>query len=1153
MKKFLLSIFCLFSLVGFATAEEVTGVAKDVYGSATADIKTPFEAGPVTLTFAKGEGSSTAPAFNKSGDCRAYAKNTITATCSAGNLTKIVFTISSQGKKRLTDVTPSTGTITIASDHNTVTWEGEATEIILTVGDKAVHGTDGSSKAGQFCFTQFTATYSAPTASAVATPTFSVEKGTYYNPFSVEISAEEGATVYYTLDGTEPTAESAVYSEAIAFNEFGTSTTLKAIAAVDGELSNVASATYSLEVAAPAFSVKGGVYEKLTGETALQFTCETEGATIYYNNRGGDPKTEGSKSYGSLSVLSTAEVKAVAYVEVEGEKIYSAVASEKYYISPVKPFEKATEFVAGEYLIVCNNMKATPMSETLSYGRFPGEAVTVNGNFVETNTFYAFTFTEVEGGYTIQDTFGRYLYASKSSQSYYNTVNVGDDTKIDPTTAAAIWTVSIAEDGKATIKNTLSGYTFNYSSSYKNFDTQANNAVLPTLYKLGEYPTMTVTPENWETVSAFEKVTITCESGISINETDENYPYYTIGWDNTPYEFDNTVIVGENTIELTFNKPIEDNGDYRVVLPAGLFTLNPDGLAMPSAKVQNTITVENLNVLEVAYANPDNGSTVKSIEYLYFEFNQNIVDNVSDAVITNENGDEFPLTVTYTDAWGEQTPLNALCLQAAEPITAPGVYTFVLKKQYVCAEANAAVTIAEDLTYTFTIVEGLKIANITPANGAEVEAIEDILIEFNKEITCMAEAFYMTSDKGAEYFLTPSFNDKENNELPYNSIRLVAETPITAAGTYTLYIEDYNIGTTDWMNMEILPAQTLTFIIPGEGGGDGEVDYTPTYTGAKTRNDRNMTAVTLNDNSYELTSTEQNSCYVDVTETVKFTVAAGATVQAAIETGASWIHSYVFIDTDANGFTAGIEEGSDYAPTGDLMAYSFYNNDATSDEYGWNSIGGVITGDNRNKPAVPAFTAPAQPGVYRMRFKLDWCNIDPMGDSDGKFGDFMGNGGQIIDVMLEVVEAAPELPALEITGYTPAEPVEKLETITITFSDEIEGTFDMMAMSQIYLGSKSNGCSFAVEGNVLTITPFNAITTPGEYALVIPAGLITRKANGEDVTLNGEITFTVVEPTGIEGVDAEVEQTIYDLTGRRIETITKAGIYIVGGKKVIVK
>ena len=422
---------------------------------------------------------------------------------------------------------------------------------------------------------------------------------------------------------------------------------------------------------------------------------------------------------------------------------------------------------------------------------------------------------------------------------------------------------------------------------------------------------------------------------------------------------------------------------------------------------------------------------------------------------------------------------------------------------------------------------------ILPAPGSTLESLDAISITFSNgmkpdmlPITCGEKTYYFIYMQGL-----------------YVAVDLMSYEPIviTEPGTYTL----------DLSELEGLTGEKVfTWTIEA---AETVVDYTPTYTGAKTRNDRNMLAVTLDANRYELTSTEQNSCYVDVTETVKFTVAAGATVQAAIETGASWIHSYVFIDTDANGFTAGIEEGSDYAPTGDLMAYSFYNNDATSDEYGWNSIGGVITGDNRNKPAVPAFTAPAQPGVYRMRFKLDWCNIDPMGDSDGKFTDFMGNGGQIIDVMLEVVEATPELPALEITGYTPAEPVEKLETITVTFSDEIEGTFDMMAMSQIYLGSKSNGCSFAVEGNVLTITPFNAITTPGEYALVIPAGLITRKANGEDVTLNGDITFTVVEPTGIEGVDAEVEQTIYDLTGRKIETITKPGIYIVGGKKVLVK
>ena len=53
----------------------------------------------------------------------------------------------------------------------------------------------------------------------------------------------------------------------------------------------------------------------------------------------------------------------------------------------------------------------------------------------------------------------------------------------------------------------------------------------------------------------------------------------------------------------------------------------------------------------------------------------------------------------------------------------------------------------------------------------------------------------------------------------------------------------------------------------------------------------------------------------------------------------------------------------------------------------------------------------------------------------------------------------------------------------------------------------------------------------------------------------GIFTFTVEEAeTAIEGVEAEAENAvIYDLTGRRVNEITKAGIYIVNGKKVLVK
>ena len=118
----------------------------------------------------------------------------------------------------------------------------------------------------------------------------------------------------------------------------------------------------------------------------------------------------------------------------------------------------------------------------------------------------------------------------------------------------------------------------------------------------------------------------------------------------------------------------------------------------------------------------------------------------------------------------------------------------------------------------------------------------------------------------------------------------------------------------------------------------------------------------------------------------------------------------------------------------------------------------------------------------------------------------------------------------EVVAVTPTEAVAELTTVTIEFSEEIEGTFDMMGMTQIYLGTKDRGCSFEVNGKVLTITPFNAINTPGEYKLVIPEGLITRASNGEAVVIDGEITFTVEEAV----VEPEPENMakVYQITAK---------------------
>lgn len=77
-------------------------------------------------------------------------------------------------------------------------------------------------------------------------PTFSLAEDTYTEAQEVTLSAEEG-TIYYTLDGTTPDAESIEYTAPIVLDECGT-TTIKAIAISGENTSSVASATYTIKL-----------------------------------------------------------------------------------------------------------------------------------------------------------------------------------------------------------------------------------------------------------------------------------------------------------------------------------------------------------------------------------------------------------------------------------------------------------------------------------------------------------------------------------------------------------------------------------------------------------------------------------------------------------------------------------------------------------------------------------------------------------------------------------------------------------------------------------------------------------------------------------------------------------------------------------------
>ena len=262
-------------------------------------------------------------------------------------------------------------------------------------------------------------------------PTFSVAAGAYTSAQNVTISTTtNGATIYYTTDGTDPTTSSNVYSSAISVSS---TTTIKAMAVKNGyDNSSIASATYAIvdhagtendpySVADALAVINAGVgitnvyatgivkaipyaytsnngitfnmvdnvedtdfiqafkctgteapnvvvgdvavvYGSLTyynnttyeftqgctlvslthpsgtvldpvftpaaggysGTKAVEITCATEGATIYYTTNGNDPTTSSSVYSSAITVSSNTTIKAIAYLNSNHSEIVTA-------------------------------------------------------------------------------------------------------------------------------------------------------------------------------------------------------------------------------------------------------------------------------------------------------------------------------------------------------------------------------------------------------------------------------------------------------------------------------------------------------------------------------------------------------------------------------------------------------------------------------------------------------------------------------------------------------------------------------------------------------------------------------------------------------------------------------------------------------------
>lgn len=172
---------------------------------------------------------------------------------------------------------------------------------------------------------------------SASTPTFSPSPGTFTSTQSITLAdATAGAAIYFTMDGSTPTASSSLYSSASPISVSNT-TTVKAIAIASGYTdSAVASGTYTINLpaaATPTFSPSPGSYGTAQ---SVSISDTTSGAAIYYTIDGTTPTTSSTQfsSSSPIAVTATTTIEAIAVASGYSQ---SAVATGTYTFPATGP------------------------------------------------------------------------------------------------------------------------------------------------------------------------------------------------------------------------------------------------------------------------------------------------------------------------------------------------------------------------------------------------------------------------------------------------------------------------------------------------------------------------------------------------------------------------------------------------------------------------------------------------------------------------------------------------------------------------------------------------------------------------------------------------------------------------------------------------
>ena len=315
------------------------------------------------------------------------------------------------------DTTVGTGELDAGNDVTVSATNTTATGTVLTV---TVTNIDKGVKCYNISYTYDDGTAS----SIVATPTISVETGTYTTAQNVTLACDtEGATIHYTMtvDGTtpdDPSESDATYSTAISVTKSGT--IIKAKAFKNGmTASSVVTATYTIKPDQPTITATGAT---------VTITAD-EGCDIYYTTNNTAP-TKGSAKYTNPFTLNAdCVIKAIAYDQYDNA---SSVKTFNYTYLPLEPknvnsnyYVKVTDVSALEngdaVLIVCENDNVAMSTEQNTNNRGE-EAVTINGNIIDSPSSNVQKLVLMKiGNYFYFYTGTGFLYAASNTSNHLKT------------------------------------------------------------------------------------------------------------------------------------------------------------------------------------------------------------------------------------------------------------------------------------------------------------------------------------------------------------------------------------------------------------------------------------------------------------------------------------------------------------------------------------------------------------------------------------------------------------------------------------------------------------------------------------------------------------------------------------------------------------